>query len=87
MVGPPFPSTPHAIQGPRDDTGGGRLADTPHTGQHEGMRQASGLDRIGQRADQGLLPDQAGKIGPDDISGQERDKGWRMCCRSSARLL
>src|SRR6201999_3092902 len=53
---------PDAIERPRDDARRRRLADAANAREHEGMRNAPGGERIGQRLDQRLLPDQAGEI-------------------------
>ena len=50
-----LPSGPMRIEGAGDDAGGRRLADAAHAGQHEGMGDAAGLERVFQRADERLL--------------------------------
>ncbi len=51
------------VQSPRQNTGSGGLADTAHTGQHIGLGDTAGFERIGQRANHRLLPDhQIGEI-------------------------
>ena len=41
---------------------GGRLADPAHAGQHPGLGDTAGGERVGQRAHHRLLPDQVGEI-------------------------
>ena len=57
-----------AVERPGDDPRGGGLADAANPGQEEGVRDAAGAQRIGQRADQRLLADQLGQalrpVGP-----------------------
>ena len=48
---------PDAVQGPGDDAGGGRLADTADTGQQERMGDAVGLEGVGQGPHQHVLAD------------------------------
>jgi hypothetical protein len=50
------------IERPRQNAGGGRLADTAHAGQHPGLGDAAGGKGVGQRADHRLLADQVGEI-------------------------
>ena len=51
-----------AVQRARDDARRRRLAHAAHAGEHEGMGDAPGRERVGERLDQRLLPDQAGEI-------------------------
>ena len=60
----------YAIQRPRDDPGGGGLAHSADPGQHEGMSEPAGVDRIGQGAHHGLLPDQLLETGRTVFAGQ-----------------
>ncbi len=44
-----------------EDAGGGRLADAAHAGQHVGLRDAAGAERVGERLHHRLLADQVGE--------------------------
>ncbi len=46
------------VQGPRQQAGGGGLADPAHAGEHEGVGDAAGSEGVLQGADHGLLADQ-----------------------------
>ena len=47
-----------------------RLADAAHAGEHEGMRDAAGPERIGERADHRLLPDKVLEPGRTVFAGE-----------------
>jgi hypothetical protein len=49
------------VEGAGEDAGGGGLADAADAGQHVGLRDAAGAERIGQRAHHRLLADQVGE--------------------------
>ena len=59
MVGPVTePSGSCIVERARQDAGGGGLADAAHAGEHPGLRDAPGLERVRDRAHHGLLADQ-----------------------------
>ena len=63
---PPPPSTSSAGAG--QEAGGGRLADAPNAGEHEGMGDPARSEGIGQGPDHGLLADQVRAVFADDVA-------------------
>jgi hypothetical protein len=58
------------IEGACEQARRGRLADPADAGEHEGMRDAAGLERVGQRADHRLLADEILEPGRPVLPGQ-----------------
>ncbi len=50
------------VERARQNAGGRRLADAAHAGQHPGLGDAAGGERVGKRAHHRLLADEGGKI-------------------------
>src|SRR5690348_9254850 len=65
---------PDAIERAGDDACGRRLADAADAGEDEGMGDAAGGDRVGERPDHRLLADELRKYRPTtfaELIGQE----------------
>ena len=50
------------VEGAGEDARSSRLADAAHAGEHPGLRDSAGGERVGQRAHHRLLADQRGEI-------------------------
>ena len=61
---------PDAVQRAGDDARGGGLADSPHAGEHEGMRDAAGGEGVAQGAHHRFLADQVAEIRRTVFAGQ-----------------
>ena len=85
------PSTGMSIVGPvdravrqlvveraREDARGRGLADAAHAGEHPGLRDAAGRERVGERAHHRLLADQVGE-GRRPVLARQHAVGARPC--------
>ena len=70
-----------AIERAGDDPGRRRLADPAHAGEHEGLRDPPGGNRVRQGADHRLLPDDLGKALRPVLAGEDAvgDPGVAHC--------
>ena len=75
---PAFAILAHAVERPRDDPRRRRLADAAHAGQHEGMRDAAGLEGVGEGADQRVLTAQIGESRRPVFARQNAIGGGRV---------